>query len=255
MSSAVITVTERNIAARQAAAQRQILAIRHLRKGDPSRARREADVLRLNKEIATLRASLHYYKPVEKLALDIERQQNRVQTLVAATKKTSGKQKAAVIRELRGHNQHLKEMIAAAHMKRISPDIQAKLPESVAAPSLVSLSQNASRKIIDFPRNSMESSADVSVSTAPMSYTTPEGLNVAAQEEEDALAHELSPEEASRRVAEHAMDFDYLYTQEPYLSGTEGLEDTEEPWYKHPAALVSFGVIAGVILVRFSQTR
>lgn len=128
MTAPVVNATLRNIAERE----QKVLALRsqikNLPKKAPNRATLRAKLDQLITEIATLKASIHYYKATDTLAADIKRQQEKVQSLSSLFQSASGADKLAKGKELRAAAKELNQMLAAARMQQIRIGMKAPLP-------------------------------------------------------------------------------------------------------------------------------
>ena len=151
MSSTTPLLTQRKIDNKENEIRLKTLLLAKLpRKTSPTRHRLEKDIERLKTEVSALRASLHYYKPVERLALDIEAQRHHVRSLIEKTKQAKRKDRPKAVKALKAHNLHLKEMLVAAKLKSINPNmtpgVSVDLPSAptLVLPTAANLPENAS---------------------------------------------------------------------------------------------------------------
>ena len=162
-------LTAHAIAAKQAELQHKKGLLVHLpKKSGVSRHRLEAAIQKLETEISVLKASLHYLKPPEVLALEIETQKRRVQTFVTKARHTKGTERKAAIAVLKSHNQGLKEMLAAAKLKRLNPNLAAPVPQGSAPAPMFILPTTAS-----LPTNGLEADALAAESAQPAPSVSP----------------------------------------------------------------------------------
>ena len=190
MSSTTAIITNKAIAARHAALQKHVAALKALPRVHPVRAHHEEQAQRMSTEIAALRSSLHYYKSTEDLTADIERQHKLVDALIAHLKQSKGKEKQLAIRELAKQNQTLKEMLAASKLKQVNPNLKPpSIPER--APARTFVASAASSKAPEHVN--MFDGAEFST---PAAMPSLEAIALAAE------AEKAGPEYATPAVAE-----------------------------------------------------
>lgn len=133
MSDPVIQATHRNIAEREQKVLTLRAQIKALPLKAPNRPVLRKKLEQLLTELATLRASVHYYKPTDQLQASLKRQQEKVQQLSAMFQSASGADKKAKGMELRAAAKELNEMLAAGQMQRIRKGMKAPLPSGAKA--------------------------------------------------------------------------------------------------------------------------
>lgn len=133
MSDPVIQATHRNIAEREQKVLTLRAQIRALPLKAPNRSVLHQKLEQLLTELATLRASVHYYKPTNELQASLKRQQEKVQQLSAMFQSASGADKKVKGMELRAAAKELNEMLAAGQMQRIRRGMKAPLPSGAKA--------------------------------------------------------------------------------------------------------------------------
>jgi hypothetical protein len=178
------------------------------KKATPTRVRLEKSIERLKQEASALRASLHYYKPVQRLALDIEAQKHHVRTLIEKTKAAKRQDRPKVIKALKAHNQHLKEMLVAAKLKSIDPNMaQGSLPESAPASTLVLPS------VANIPENAIASSFVASAESVSLPEDVAAPVSIQTQIDAALLAEAAPPAVSvspAQALAVELKDYSYL---------------------------------------------
>jgi hypothetical protein len=244
VASATISVTKRNIEARKAKVVGLRSAAKKLSERSPQRAIIRAQIKVLLTEIAALKASLHYYKPTDRLSGDITSQRKKVRALTAAFEKAKGRKQFQIGKQLRREAKELNEMLAAAKLQQIKTGVKSPLPLREERVHLSLVRPNPVGSESSLGREAPE----VQDEDAGPTYATPE--QALATEEADSTPSGFQPSEFSLEAVPEMASTALAKLDESWEKLDDYTDEDGEVWYKNPIVIVGAGVAAYLILRR-----